>query len=83
MILVERLKSGWNVLKIIRVLLGVLILSSSIAEGNPGGIVLGSLFTALSLLTDGVCCAGSVCDTHIKQNKRTLSEKIEYEELGH
>lgn len=63
-------------------MLGVLILYSSITEGNSSGIVFGSLFTALSLFTDGVCCMGSVCNTPVKKNKITSLKNIEYEELG-
>jgi hypothetical protein len=82
MILIERLKSGWTALKIIRVTLGGLILSSSISSGEVSGIILGSVFILFSLFTDGVCCAGGSCYTPIKKNNSTTLENTEYEELG-
>lgn len=82
MILIERLKSGWTILKFIRVALGILILYSSVSTGDVAGIILGSAFSLFSLLTDGVCCAGGSCYTPINKNNSTKSETIEYEELG-
>lgn len=82
MTLIDRLKSGWTSLKIIRVALGVLILSSSISSGEISGIILGSVFTLFSLFTDGVCCAGGSCYTTVKKNNSKTTENIEYEELG-
>lgn len=61
MLLIKRLRSGWTSLKVLRVLLGVLILYSAAAEGITGGILFGSFFTLLALFTDGTCCAGGTC----------------------
>lgn len=80
--LIHRLRSGWTALKFVRVGLGSLILYSSIESGQVAGIVLGTLFTAISLLTDGICCAGGVCYTPDKKNNSSPSSIIEYEELG-
>jgi hypothetical protein len=80
--LVYRLKSGWTALKFVRVGLGGLILYSSIESGQVSGIVLGGLFTVISLLTDGVCCAGGSCYTPVKKNNSLKDENIDYEELG-
>ncbi len=80
--LIERLKSGWTVLKFIRVTLSILILSSSVSSGEVSGIILGTIFTLFSLFTDGVCCAGGSCYTPVKKNNSATPENIEYEELG-
>lgn len=81
MTLAERLGSGWTALKIIRVILGVLILISSIGEHHIPGIILGALFTIFALFTDGVCCAGGACyRPHEKKTDNNL-ESIDYEEL--
>lgn len=82
MVLTDRLKSGWTVLKIIRVVLGILILSSSITEHQVPGIVLGALFTLFALFTDGVCCAGGNCYAPQRPGKIKETDTIEYEELG-
>jgi hypothetical protein len=80
--LIHRLRSGWTGLKFFRVGLGSLILYSSVESGQMAGIVLGGLFTAISLFTDGICCTGSACYTSDKKNNSSTSSTIEYEELG-
>ncbi len=80
--LIARLRSGWTSLKLIRVILGVLILYSSISEGHIGGMLLGVLFTGIALFTDGVCCAAGNCYTPVNKTTQTKTDEIEYEELG-
>lgn len=82
MILVEKLKNGWTVLKFIRVALGGLILYSSVETGQVSGMILGGLFTIFSLFTDGVCCAGGGCYTPVNKTNPSTNENIDYEELG-
>lgn len=79
---IHRLKSGWTALKFLRVGLGSLILCSSIESGQVAGMILGGLFTLISLFTDGVCCVGASCYTPTQKNNSSLNETIEYEELG-
>jgi len=80
--LINRIRTGWNTLKFIRVGLGSLILYSSIQSGHIAGMVVGGLFTLMSLLTDGVCCAGGNCYVPPKKDISPAPESIEYEELG-
>jgi hypothetical protein len=80
--LLNRLKSGWTSLKFVRVGLGGLILYSSIESGQVIGMIVGTFFTGISLLTDGVCCAGGGCYTSATKNYASTKEMIEYEELG-
>ena len=80
--LIYRLKSGWTALKFVRVGLGSLILYSSIESGQVSGIIIGGLFTIISLFTDGVCCAARSCTTSVKKNISSSPSTIEYEELG-
>ncbi|MGZ8510696.1 MAG: hypothetical protein ACXWWA_09985 [Chitinophagaceae bacterium] len=83
MSLIKRLKSGWTLVKFIRIGLGSLILYSSIQSGHIAGIIAGSLFTLVSLLTDGVCCtAAGSCNNPGNKNTSSTHKKIEYEELG-
>lgn len=81
--LIRRIGSGWTTLKFIRVILGVLILVSSIQEGHTGGIILGTVFTLIAFLTDGVCGIGGACYTPPAQKTdlKKLND-IDYEELG-
>jgi len=80
--LVYRLKSGWTALKFVRVGLGGLILYSSIESGQVSGVIVGGLFTLISLFTDGVCCVGGGCYAPVKKNDPSKNENIDYEELG-
>ena len=80
--LLNKLCSSWTLLKFIRVVLGVLILYSSMAEKNITGIILGFVFTTIALFTDGVCCSGGSCYTAVNKTTQTKSDEIEYEELG-
>ena len=82
MMLIKRLKSGWTLLKWIRVGLGGLILLSSAGSGHIAGMVAGGLFTLFALFTDGVCCAGGGCYTPVSRNISSSTENIDYEELG-
>lgn len=82
MVLFERLRSGWTGLKVLRVILGGLILYSSIAESHVSGIVLGGVFILFSLFTDGVCCAGAGCSVPVKNDPSQRPENITYEELA-
>jgi hypothetical protein len=65
--LINKLCTGWTALKFVRVGLGSLILYTSIENGLLPGIVLGGLFTVISLFTAGVCCPGSGYYTTIKK----------------
>jgi hypothetical protein len=80
--LIKKLKSGWTLLKVIRVGLGSLILYSSIQSGHVTGIIAGGLFTIISLITDGLCCAATGnCYNPAGKKLSSTPEKIEYEEL--
>lgn len=83
MTILDRIRSGWTLLKWIRVSLGGLILYSSLAEGQTGGIFFGAFFLLFGLLTDGVCCAGNACyPVSRPTNGKTDIENTDYEELG-
>jgi len=80
--LLSRLKSGWTLLKMIRVGLGGLILYSSVQSGHAAGIVLGGFLTAVSLFMDGACCAAGQC--YLPAEPKSIKDKnTGYEELGH
>lgn len=82
MVLLERLRSGWTGLKVLRVILGGLILYSSLTEGHVAGIVLGGLFILISLFTNGVCCGTAGCSLPVKNDRSHSPEKTTYEELA-
>lgn len=81
--LINRLKSGWTLLKFIRVGLGILILYSSARDGHIPGMIAGGLLTMISLFTDGVCFAAGGCAAPVHKKNNVNIENTEYEELGH
>jgi succinate-acetate transporter protein len=72
--------TGWNFIKIIRVLAGISILTSGITDNNTAFILIGSFFLLYSLITPGVCCG--VYDPPPQQKASTDLKNVEYEELG-
>ena len=80
--IINSIRSGWTLLKFIRLALGLLVLVSSVLENHVPGMILGGLFTLIALLTDGVCCAGTACHGTGRQLKTTHPENTDYEELG-
>lgn len=79
--LIDRIKTGWTLLKFIRVGLGSLILYSSVLEGQVAGIILGAVFTLLALFSDGSCCMAGNCYIPQKNNSSQTDKEPEYEEL--
>ncbi len=77
MALIERLKSGRTILKVVRVGLGGVILYSSVALGHIGGMIAGSVLLIFPLLTDRACCMTGSCGTEIKKKQRFNTRKCE------
>lgn len=83
--MLKHLRSGWTLLKFVRVGLGLLILYGGIEAGSAGNIFLGSVFTLLALVAPGTCCAGGTCQIEPVQKtgaSRKDQEMIEYEDLA-
>lgn len=80
--LLERLRSGWTGLRFLQVILGGLILYSSLEEGHIAGILLGGIFTLLALFTEGVCCTGAACQIPVSKEPSAVPGKTVYEELA-
>lgn len=73
------LTSNWNFFRIIRFILGLIILIQGIVVLDTISILLGLVFTGLALFSAG--CAGGACYTPtVRSNKQTV-ENIEYEEV--
>lgn len=83
--MLKYLRSGWTLLKFVRVGLGLLILYGGIEAGSAGNIFLGSVFTLLALVAPGTCCASGACYTEPARKEglnRSDKDLIEYEELA-
>jgi hypothetical protein len=76
------LQSGWGLMKMIRVGLGLFIVLSAIQEGWIGGMLFGGFFLTMALFTDGGCCIGGVCTPATRKPESNKSiQDIDYEEV--
>jgi len=71
---------GWNVIRIIRLLLGVAIIAQSIGSGQWGLMIAGVLFALMPIFNIG-CCAGGNCNTIVRKAQHTGNSDIIYEEI--
>jgi hypothetical protein len=74
-----RITNNWNVFRVIRLLLGVMILVQSIQFREYWFVLLGGLFALLALLNMG--CAGGNCATPTHRNTHQKQTEISYEEV--
>lgn len=70
----------WNVIRIIRLLLGIAIIAQSVRSGHWALMIAGVLFSLMPIFNIG-CCAGGNCSTPVGKVKRTESSDIIYEEI--
>ena len=74
------LLSGWNVMRVIRLALGILVIIQSISEKNYMLTVAGGLFAVLALINVG-CCGSNGCAVNPRVNKNDLKMEAVYEEV--
>ena len=74
------LVSGWNVMRVIRLALGILVIIQSISEKNYMLTVAGGLFAVLALINVG-CCGANGCAVNPRVNKNDLKKEALYEEV--
>ena len=74
------LVSGWNVMRVIRLALGILVIIQSISEKNYMLTVAGGLFALLALINVG-CCGANGCAVNPVVNKNDLKKEAVYEEV--
>jgi hypothetical protein len=78
MIIMKKLLSGWNVMRVIRLLIGVYAFWQAIITKEPM-LGLAGLFIAAMALANMGCCGINGCQ--IISSKPVLKEKISYEEV--
>jgi hypothetical protein len=78
----QRLISGWNFMRLIRLALGLVIMVQGVQNHDYAVAGLGILFALMPLFNIG-CCAGSACYTSpsSKALKTEKSGEIEYEQI--
>lgn len=77
----ETLKSNWNLFRVIRVAIGVFILTQGVFAHDTFSIVLGSVFGGMALFNVG-CCGANGCATDFNQvSKSSDTQEVSYEEV--
>lgn len=71
---------GWNFMRIIRLVLGIVIIVQGIQAQQWMLVALGGLFTLMPLFNIGCCCAAE-CNTTYSTSKAKNTEDITYEEV--
>lgn len=71
--------NGWNVMRTLRLALGILILLQGIQTGSWVFIVSGTVFSLMPLFNIGGCSPRG-CNTHPSQNIKQLKDTT-YEEV--
>ncbi len=75
----KKLMTDWNLMRIIRLILGVLIFAEGMRYGQWALMIFGGLFTGMSLLNLG-CASGRNCRVYMYENSAEDSE-VTYEEV--
>ncbi|HOZ95488.1 MAG TPA: hypothetical protein PLS07_00175 [Niabella sp.] len=72
---------GWDIIRIIRLILGVAIIAQGARSGQWSLLLVGILFAAMPIFNIG-CCAGGNCAVPPSKSNRSNSKKdISYEEI--
>lgn len=71
---------GWNFMRIIRLVLGIVIIVQGIQAQQWMLVALGGLFTLMPLFNIG-CCGAAECNTTYSTSKAKNTEDITYEEV--
>ncbi|HLV45612.1 hypothetical protein ACKUSY_17370 [Myroides odoratus] len=71
---------GWNLMRIIRLVLGIVIIVQGIQAQQWMLVALGGLFTLMTLFNIG-CCGTGGCNTTYSTSKAKNTEDITYEEV--
>jgi hypothetical protein len=77
----KRLVSGWNVRRLLYLVMGVIVIAQSIADHQNWGILLGAYFAVMGIFNLG--CASGYCGVPLSSNKQYATKAVdtEYEEV--
>lgn len=80
--MIKTITQNWSLMRLIRLLLGVMIIVQSVGIKDYLFGSIGLLFAVMALLNIG-CCSTGVCSTNIYSDKSTNDSKKEttYEEV--
>ncbi len=74
------LLQNWNIIRVIRLLMGIGIMYQGFSVGDKSIGFLGLIFTLLPLFNQG-CCGTGGCETPAKNNSKNNSQELIYEEV--
>lgn len=74
------LLKNWNIVRIIRLLMGIGIMYQGFSAGDKTIGFLGFIFTILPLLNQG-CCGINGCENTTKKSNLNHNEEFLYEEI--
>lgn len=78
---VKEYLQGWNMTRIFRLVLGVVIVIQGVKANDWMFILLGAGFAAMPLFNVG-CCANGACETPIRKTDVVVAQKdVEFEEI--
>jgi len=77
--MINRILSGWNVMRVIRLTIGIFILAQGIAVADWTLTALGGLFLLMPVFNIG-CCGTSGCSTSIPKSNKKI-EDTTFEEV--
>ncbi|WP_439695403.1 hypothetical protein ACFGVS_20565 [Mucilaginibacter sp. AW1-7] len=75
----NRILSNWSLSRILRVIIGVVIISEAIARADVVSGIAGAIFTGIGVFNLG-CCGSGICYTPVKTSKGAL-KGTSYEEV--
>ncbi len=75
----QNLKTNWNAFRIIRMILGLMVLIQGIVVLDATSITIGALFTGLTLFGSG--CAAGNCYIPSNHSTKQKVEDIKFEEV--
>jgi len=75
----NRILSNWTLPRILRVIIGIVIIGLAISRADIATGIIGAIFTAMGVLNIG-CCGSGACYTPVKNSKAELKD-ISYKEV--
>ena len=72
--------SNWNFMRIIRLVLGIIVVIQGVEARQWMLVAMGGLFTLMPLFNIG-CCSTDGCSTAYRARKNTETKDITYEEV--
>jgi hypothetical protein len=75
----NRILGNWTLSRILRVIMGIVIIGEAISRADITTGILGTIFTGMGVFNIG-CCGSGACYTPLKNSKKD-SKDISFEEV--